>query len=469
MDITPLLKQAKSYEKDFRVHKDMFEIYEGNLSKKIDHFFDSHFSPQTARYAKLRKSPINIQRKIIDKLSTIYQSPINRIVPDASSADEDLLGYYEDNFKINKVMNIADEFFNMSRSTLIQPYVHMNKPRLRAVPNDRFFVYSDDEIDPLNVTHVVICQDSLVNKDGLNTLIYHAYSDQEFIIFDSEGNVRRDLMLKIGNPDGINPYGKIPFVYINRSSNLIMPPADIDFLQMTMLIPCLLTDLNYASMFTMFSVMYGIDLEDSETVLAPNALWHLKSDPATDKKPQIGTIKNDADVAQTLELIRAQLAFWLETRSIKGGSIGDLNASNFASGISKLIDESDTTDEKKRQITHFREAEYDLWTLIIENLHPVWAASGQIDNRISFSPGAYVEVDFVDPVPLVRRGQLVDDLKKEVDAGFITKKRAIAMINPDKSDEWVDELVGEIEGEKTIIVETVSGTAESQNPAAQGV
>lgn len=469
MDINALLEVAKKHREDFNIHQKMFDIYEGNLSGHLDNFISRELSPQAARLAKWRKSPINIQKKIVDKLSTIYQQPVNRTIADGTTTDESLLEYYEEGMQMSKVLNTSNEFFNLSRSTLIQPYAHQGKPRLRAVPNDRFFVYSDDQVDPLNVTNVVIATDE-IEVDNTSVQIFHGYSDQEFVIFDSRGEIRRDLMNQAENPEGINPYGKIPFVYVNRSSNLIMPSADKDFYHMTLLIPALLTDLNFASMFTLFSIMYGIDLDEESLEMSPNAFWKFKSDPATDKTPSVGTIKNEADVEQVLELVRSQLAFWLETRSIKAGSMGDMDASSFASGISKLIDESDTSDDKKNQIVHFRDAEVKLWDLIQTNLHPVWSANGEVDNKLQFSKTSKVEVDFVDPVPLFRRGQMVNDLKMEVEAGFLTKKRAIAKLNPDKSDDWVEELANEIEEEKMLRMEGFRfGTTESEDSDPEGV
>jgi hypothetical protein len=450
MDAKSLVNFIQSKKQDLKKHKALFEIYEGNLNKHLDEWLRKQIKGESVYYAQVRKCPINILRKFVDKLSQIYQTNPTRRPVNGSDVDMRLLEYYEKNMKIDMNMNLANEFFNMSRSTLIQPYAHKGIPRLRAVPNDRFIVYSDDEVDPLNVTKVIIIADCEIKSGGLKNNIYHVYTDEEFYILDDNEKIRFDKMADLENEDGINPFGKIPFVYVNRSANLIMPPPDEELAQLVILVAGLMTDLNFASMFSLFSIMYGIDLDDQEIQLSPNAFWHLKSDPSTDKTPSLGTLKNEADVAETLELIKTQVAMFLTSRSVKVSAIGDLETSNFASGISKLLDESDTSEERSRQISYFQEAEQDLWNLITKYMHPVWTSANMLDTRLSFSPNVEISTEFQEPIPMFRRGELARDLRDEVDAGFLSKKRAIKLLNPDKSSEEIEDILLELESDQLV-------------------
>lgn len=445
-DLTDLIN---SKSEEFKIHEKMFDILDGNLSPHLDEWIDMQLSGQSAYWAKARKSPVNIMKKVVDKLSTIYQQNPSRQIMDGSTTDEFLLGEYEYMMSINQVMNLANEQFNMAKSCLIQPYIHNRKPRLRAIPNNKFIVYSNDEVDPTYPTHIMVCLRKEKTAAGVKTY-WSVWSKEEFFIIDSDGNVRFDMMLKMGFEDTTNPIGEIPYIYVNRSFHQLLPKPDIDMLGMSLLIPGILTDLNYASMFSMFSIVYAVDVDPSGQKRAPSAVWVLNTDPDTDKKPEIGTIKPEASVTDTLELVRSQLAFWLQTRNIRPGSVGEVDGSTFASAVSKMVDEADTTDERKKQVEFFKDAEKRLWDLIMTRLHPYWLSNGSIDPMPLFSPAAWVNTSFTEQIPLFNRGDVIRNLKDEVEAGFLTKRRAIKKANPEFSEEDVDELVAEIEEENAL-------------------
>jgi len=69
-----------------------------------------------------------------------------------------------------------------------------------------------------------------------------------------------------------------------------------------------------------------------------------------------------------------------------------------------------------------------------------------------FTPSAYVNTDFSEQIPMVSRGDIVEDLQKEMNAGFISKRRAIKRLNPQMTDNEIEELLAEINGESIIEV-----------------
>lgn len=462
-----LANHIEANHKNFKIHENMFDIYDGNLSKHLDQWIEGQLSStEAAKYAKLRKSPINILRKVVDKLSSIYQQNPSRSVLNGRPMDSEILFEYEKSFKINQKMNLSNEFFNMCRSTLIQPYIHQGVARLRPIPNNKFLVYSNDQIDPTYPTHVMVCT-GVDGNASVSKTIWNVWSNEEFFIMDSDGVLREKEMRSLGFEDTTNTIGRIPFVYVNRSSTSLIPPPDVDMFVMTMLIPGLLTDLNYASMFSMFSIIYGIDIDNSQLQMAPSSFWFLNSDPDTDKKPQLGTIKPEASVTETLELIKSQMAFWLQTKNIRPGTVGDTQGSSFASAISKMVDEADTTDERKKQEEFFHDAEEDLWDLITKYLHPYWVANGSIKKMPLFSPSVEIDVSFNEVIPLINRGDIVRNLQAEVDAGFISRKRAIKKLNEGFTDQDVEDLIQEIDQENSVSVLPPPDQSQDQLPQDQ--
>lgn len=438
-------------------NKQMFDIYEGDLLKYVEKDLKEELSAGAFDQLKNRIVPINILRKVVDKLSTIYQETPVRQVVNGGQSDKDLLSWYVAQMRTNYKMNIADEFFNLFNSALIQPYVYMGKPNLRIIPNDRFIICSDDPIEPTRPTYIITIQGTRSYSSG-ESKIYHAYSDYEFIIFNDKGEIDLEAMMFYNNPDGINIYGRMPFIYVNRSANLLVPKVDRDGLRIAKLLPILLTDLAGAIKFQAWSIIYGIDVNQEGLVLAANAFWNIKSDPNSDKQPRIGTIKPEVDINEVMQYIQATISLWLNTKGIRPGAMGQLTNESQLSGISKLIDEMDTYEQRKKAVVYFTHTEDQLWDLLLNYMHPVWAGQKLIPNNTYWSPDNEISISFADQIPNTNRGDLVDNLSKEVAAGFMPKSEAIRRLNPAMTQEELDEYMKKIAEERTYtFIETEEG------------
>jgi len=444
-------------------NKALFDIFEGELLPIVLEKMKGQLSPQSYKYAKQRVAPINVLKRIIDKLSKIYQQNPTREVIDGSDQDKELVAWYEETLGVDELFNQSNEFMNLQKNNLIELFVDEGMPKIRTFSAHQFWVYSTNKVDPTQPTHIVTYDSDHSANMGKSDKL-RIYSDDDFAITDSHGKILPEEMMMLGNPDGINPYGILPFVYVNQSRNLLIPKPDTDTVEMTTLIPILLTDLNHAVQFQSFSMMYGIDVDVGEIARTPNAFLDLKSDPQSEKQPQIGTIKPEVDIDQVLGLIASEFSLWLNTRGIKPGSIGQLNRDNFASGVSKMIDEMDISENRQKQVTIYRNVERKFWDLLLFHMHPFWVANGMVENRHLFSPRAKVVTNFKPQVPMMNRGTLVKDLADEIASGFTTKKRAIRSLNPHMSEEDADQLISEIEQERQIIVNGVDdGLATDQN------
>lgn len=459
-----IIDQIQTQSHRIKENMDLFEIYEGQLLTHVDCALRDQLSPQSYEQAKHRIAPINVLRRIIDKLSKIYQQGPTRTVIDGNERDAELLSWYENKLRVNEVFNQSNEFVNLQKNNLIEIFLDGNEPKIRSIPAHQFWPYSDNEVDPTEPTHfAVFDSDKVLDKNGKMQDLLRIYSDEMFVIVDSEGDIVQSEMNAMGNPEGINPVGVLPFTYVNTSANLLVPLPDTDTKCMSVLIPILLTDLNHAVQFQSFSMIYGIDVDVKDIKRSPNAFLDLKSDPASDKNPQIGSIKPQVDIDQVLGLVASEFSLWLNTRGIKPGSIGQLNRDNFASGVSKMIDEMDVSEHRQKQVTLYQNVEADFWDRLLHNYHPFWVANGMIENRQLFSPNAKVQTNFKPQVPMLRRGDLIKELESEMMAGFTTKRRAIKMLNPQMTDDEIDELIRDIEDENLIRVSNGDGMATDEN------
>lgn len=463
IDPKAILREVTYAKPTLATHYKTLDILEGNLEPYVLKCLEKQLSPRVFSYAEKRLVPINIIPRYIEKRSNIYQTGVTREVVDGAPADQELLSWYENQLQPNKAMHLGNKLYNACKSCLIHPYMSEDEgPKLRIIPNDRFVVVGEDPSDPLKVTKVIL----IAGQDSNGKEIYWVYTDQEFAIVKSDETIDYAAMEAMGL-DGANRFGALPFVYANSSALLLNPNPDTDSLRMAEYIPIALTDLNLAAMFSAFSITYVTNGNIENLTYAPNALWFL-TPTEPDKEPTLGTLKPEVDYQEVLNLIQTELSLWLGSKGIKTGAVGQLTPDAASSGIAKMIDEADTYDVRQEQTVHFQEAESALWDLILHKMHPIWAAEKSVTMKQMFSASAKVKTKFtVTPVGTMR-SQLIQDQKEEFAAGFTTRTRAIAALNPQMTMDEVEALEAEIDSERIIKVESeTNNEAGSTDNASQ--
>jgi hypothetical protein len=442
---------SQQYKRDLPTlahNAEIFDIFEGNLLPYVLEDLKAQLSPEAFKQTEKRVPPINLLRRVVDKLSRLYVKPPIRKLVDGNETDEGVFDFYLKALQPNVSMTLANEFFNLFKNTAVEPYLDRSgAPKLRVVPSDRFFVVGTDPVDPQSVTHFV----KLVKHCdvfGKEKVVFYVYTDEEFLITNEKGEVIPELMAQY-ELDGSNPYGRIPYTYIVRSNHNLMPVPDSDTLRMTKLFPIMMSDLNLATMYQSFSILYGVDLDSTNLKMSPNAFWQFKSDPTSQKEPKLGMIKPEVSSGEVMNLIMQELALWLQSKNIRPGQVGQAAPEQFSSGVSKMVDEMDTSEDRQKQIPFFKQAEEDLWDLILHYMHPVWR-QGDFPEKRLVSSGARVEVAFHEQLPNVPFGQVLDEVIKQRQAGLMTVEMAIGKLYPDTPEDARDELMREIVGETTV-------------------
>ena len=89
-----IAKYIDAESERLEVNEEIFSILENRLSDLLKAKMLKDLGPKSARAAIDRMSPINYYRKVIDKLSTIYQQGVVRRVVDGTEADQELVDWY---------------------------------------------------------------------------------------------------------------------------------------------------------------------------------------------------------------------------------------------------------------------------------------------------------------------------------------------------------------------------------------
>lgn len=429
------LEEIREHSKFFEYNEQKLDIFEGDLLKYVDEVLRNTVSPNYYSHIRHRLLPVNVLTRVIDKMSKVYSDDPLRMATVDSAAQ--WLEFMEASLSINMVMGLADSYSHLFKGYLLQPYIDQRQMRIRVIPYDRFLPIAGDPKKPEKMTAVV----TIMGETDDGKKIYYYYDEERFIPFTSGGDEYKPALE--GN-DGVNPYGFIPFVYGNRAANNVVPQQDTDILQVSKMVPVMLSDLAGAIMFQCFTVIYGVNIKADNLEMSPNAFWSFAQDAGSDSPPQVGTIKPEADIDKVTSFIKDTFILWLETKGVRVGSIGSMDGGNAASGISKIIDEMDVYEIKKRQIQYFKKEEFEFWEKAVA-LNNYWVKSKEIDADL-VPEDTKVITEFDEPRPEVTRETEVRTIKMEVDAGFLDRKTAIKKLYPDLTEDQVIERLENTEG-----------------------
>ena len=430
-----IIQYVKDHRKFVMHNHEVLDIYEGNLLQYVNKCMQSSLSPQYYNAIKDRILPINVLKRFIDKVSTTYSKAPQRISDNA----QEFIDFYANELDLNVSGGIADTYSNLFKGYAWEPYINKaGKPALRELSFDKFLVMSDSAVNPEEETIFIKFMGKKSNDE--DSLLLHVYTNDEFDAFYLNGAEASEYLVE---NQGINVVGRIPFVYGKRQKNKLIPTLDTDILSFAKAIPIMLSDAAGAQMFMCFSVLWTIDVDIKDLKMSPNAIWDLKSDKQSDKTPQVGTVKPEADTEKVVSFVVNMFVLWLETKGVRVGSIGSIDSGNVASGISKIIDEMDVWEIKKKSQAWFKKDEEELLNELMPLMHRYWIDSGMVDPGYlpALAEDPMCTVTFEEPTPMLSRAERLSNTEKELSMGTMTLGQAIEELHPDYTEDQIAEVI----------------------------
>jgi hypothetical protein len=429
---------------EFYCHnEEVLDIYEGNLLEYVEKLMQETLDKRYFNQIRHRVLPINFIQKIVDKLAKSYaESPMRK------AEDQDFVDFYTRAMDLDSQMMLAEEYSHLNKGYALKPKL-TNKGRLKmdVLPYDKFLVIADDNSDQMCPTVFIEflgkTERQIIDKNQQENIEiveeYIAYSDTEIIAFDNSGNKIPHYTESIND---INPIGMIPFVYGNRSKSNIVPKQDKDFLKLSKILPLMLSDVNGAIMFQCFTLIYGIDVEFNDAKMNPNAIWDLSSREKSDKTAQIGTLQPSVDSDKALTFFKNILAMWLDSKGIDAGSIMNLDSQTIASGLSKAMDELDTTEARKKSIGFMSKEEKALFKLLAR-LNNYWMKlpmSKGLNLRIVNEEAIdeSIEIEFKEPMAKLDYTTEVNNSINMLNNGLSYREKEIKRLHPYISEDEIN-------------------------------
>lgn len=431
-----------------RENKERFFMYEGTSLEIIKSEFRREFKrKETIDELDNRVTPINLTAKIINALAQVYiESPI-RYPLDKNEGDQELLELYEDMLNVNLRMKENNRRFKQFKCSLMEVFVHNGNPRLRNLPRHTYQPYSFDPRTPElpDVIAIILKDDMLPEKAEIAL-----WSDESYMVVDGHGRVKSDVMTTLENNGLVNPYGVLPFIYINESSYAVSPLPDDDLLRMSKVVPVLLSDLNVAVKYQAFSTIYTIG-PVGDIPFSPNTVVSMEFGPQGER-PEIGTVKPNVDIDKTITLITNLISMLLSTKNLKADTISStVTVQNFQSGIAKMLDSAVSVEDRRDQQAYFLNAEKDLWNKIAYHMVPYWRSNNMLSPEFNreFSPVFEPQIIFREPKVLITDKEKIELAKLKVDSGFATIDMVLPEIYPEMSTEELEDVEAKIREAKT--------------------
>jgi polyhydroxyalkanoate synthesis regulator phasin len=440
----------------------LYKVLEGQVKTEVEDSLRKEILSASALNRALQRIPsLNVLKKATDKLSRVYIEQPLRLAD--NDTDKEILKNISNEARLDSVMTDANRIYNAQNTFAVEPYIKEGKHHFRVLAGHQFLPYSDDPTDSTNCTVFIKLMGSefqtympAVDADGNKNVkneqvrevdILWLYSDDEFLIVDSSGSIREDKMLALGQ-NGTNPFGKIPFIIGNKSKFELVPFPNQAGLDISVLIPKLLTDLNYASQFMSHSIIWTRNTDLSGNEINPDSVVNLGDSTAENGDPDIGTINPTVDITNTLKLIDYELTSYLSTIGIKtnfSGSDGEAGA-----GVSKAIDEGDITAEYKVQTEFFKRIECQLWELV-QKMQSIWAADGSLTEG---EPRLFSEefiktfrIHFKEIKTLKTHQQMLDEIKVARELKLMSRRQALRELKPELTEDQISSILEEISQE----------------------
>lgn len=443
--IDEILDEIKDLSCFYDHNEQMLDIYEGNLLPYVEKLMEDTLDERYFKLIKHRILPINFIQKVVGKLAKSYgEDPLRKC------EEQEFVDSMTDKIQTSVKMSLAEKYSYLNRGYALKPKLtNLGKIKLDVLPYDKFYVKADDPSDKSLPTVFVEflgrTERSIITRRGDEELLkvdcFIAYTDTEIIGFDENGIQMMEIAQEL---DYKNPIGTIPFVYGNRSVSNIVPKQDTDFLKLSKILPLMLSDINGAIMFQCFTLIYGIDVEFNDATMSPNAIWQLSSNPKSDKTAQIGTLQPTVDSDKALTFFKNILAFWLDSKGIDAGSIMQLDSQAIASGLSKAMDELDTTEARKESINYLAQEEKQLYVLLAK-LNNYWIGVPEarelklkmVDvKKVEDS----IEVEFKEPMAKLDYTTEIDNSIKMLKEGLSYREKEIIRLAPYISEDEINQI-----------------------------
>jgi len=466
-DIRNLLSEIELPENQNRKKYayDSFQIYEGNLRFYVEKKMKLLY-PMT--YGMFQISDYSALKKVVDKKSKSYKENPKRVLdtPEESDLYQSLVKEYG----LNKAMKKFDQYFNQHKYTLMAVFFEREKSENGIVEDNWKFIplapYEFDVVlDEMGELETVILSypDAQVisgpSTDGINTIIagnvqdkqrdiktYAIWTDSQHLVYQSsmnqEGKRNFQQVPVKGNENGINPYGKIPFVYVPEDYSEDYP--------INSPLPVQTVELNaeMSTYYTSGSLQIGtlvLKYPSSQAIeTVTNGLFTGMKLPQSEnpdaKETTAEYIAPSPNMSGHKEAILTHMQAILDEQGINSNQIISPNE-KFTSGFDRLLSSADVQDiiSDNQQNVYFA-VECEIYG-IIQAIHKNFLKKDLFKSE-------EISIVYSKPKVLISDTEKLSNIEKMDQLGLLTPWEKFMLVDPNLSEDQAKEKWNEIKTEK---------------------
>lgn len=441
-DIIKLIEDSKAY---FQANSDLVAISEGDVLPFTAELITREFSsPNSQREILNRLVGLPVSQKIVNKLSETYtEAPARH-----SENDQELVDLVAAQTDLNCVMALANRYLEACGSAMLELFVDgTGSLRLRAIAPSDFLVHSDDPFDPNSEPTMVIKR---MGEDWY----YIVDRFSRFHIMDGKlvGEVEE------------NDLGLTNFIYMKKGSQLT-PPVKEELRQLTTVPSAILSAMNAGLLYSSHSIMMtnnlepaqGEDGQKAKLEFSPRSIISFQP-IVSEQAGSLQVIEPKIKLAETMAYIGDMITAYLALNDVRSNVI---EGNNSASGIAKAIDNSDSSIQTLKSQTFFQKVEQELWNKIAT--YNNWLVDNTRFVGSKFTPDFEISIQFKTPQPMVSQKERIEVNRSLLDAGLITKKRALQELFPYETEEMIDARIAELNEQTQTMANIFSNSNEEDD------
>ncbi len=353
----------------------------------------------------------NIVRLVVDRLSVIYRDSVRRdLTGNPTEGERRLWDWIARKGRLDRIMDTVNKYVNITGTVLLMPRFNGEHLCFDIITPDNIDIVPDpkDATEAMSISYAVsdgehYLRNSEKARESLTT--YHYWDRESHFAFDTDG-IHHDP----GNPDGVNPYGILPFARFTNSmpgDSFFSEPGD-DMIQAQDSINLKLVELNYLLRMQSFSVpvLIGYDADREEKiVVSPGRPVVI---PRSEREEQDADFRFETpnpNIKALMEEINNKI---VRLARSYGLSESDFHVSgNPSSGLSLRIQSRHLMNRFGREIPYYEDGEQELFDVIkkVWNYHRPFLPKDHPFREISFGKDTALSVTINKPELILDPGE----------------------------------------------------------------
>lgn len=428
------------------------EVYAGDIEPYVLNKFNEKYSAQAVQEIPI-VSTINVSKKVVDAKATVYKASPVREFNEVSDSQEEVLGEVYTDMQFDSIMLDSNRLFKLQKQNHIFIVPKHGRLTARAIKQHQLDVipFSNDpeegevyiltgydkSMSALRVQAGDGMDQEIADPDDYLKLItrHVVWSRNYHFVMDGNGMILGE--------ETDNPISMIPFVEVSNMKDFEY------FLRGTNNITKFTVEYNEAlSNMGQIVHMQGFaqaylkspeDLMPSQVVVGPTKILKLVTNSAVDGDVEFGYASPSSDLAGARTYVESLLSQFLSSEGLNADAVtGSAQASNFTSGVERLLALVEKFEASKDDFGRYERAEKKLFKVIAAWLNAL-SGSDQLDDKYKTEvfnlENVSLSITFEKPEIVQTELEQLDIIERKLDMNLMTREDAIMELENKTAEE----------------------------------